>query len=71
MPTSKITTNGRTTISQPVRTALRVWEGDEIAYTFAGDKVILTRARRTPADDPIAKFDEWTSDSDRQVYADL
>ena len=71
MITSKITSKAQTTIPQAVRAALRVREGDEIAYTIEGDKVILTRARSPSVDDPFATFDEWASDSDRQAYADL
>ena len=52
MITSKITSKAQTTIPQPVRAAVRVGEGDEIAYRIEGDHVILTKAKREPVDDP-------------------
>src|SRR6266446_1424734 len=54
MITSKITSKAQTTIPQPVREALRVREGDELAYTIEHDRVILTKAARAPKDDPFA-----------------
>ncbi|MBM3507634.1 MAG: AbrB/MazE/SpoVT family DNA-binding domain-containing protein [Alphaproteobacteria bacterium] len=71
MITSKITSKAQTTIPQPVRDALKVKAGDEIAYHIEGGRVILTRAKRAPADDPFATFGEWSSESDRRAYADL
>lgn len=71
MITSKLTSKAQTTIPLPVRNALRLAPGDELAYAIDGDRVILTRAERAPADDPFATFNEWTSESDRVGYADL
>jgi antitoxin PrlF len=59
MITSKITSKAQTTIPQPVRTALHVGEGDELAYRIEGDHVILTKAKWEPTDDPFATFHEW------------
>jgi antitoxin PrlF len=70
MIASKLTSKGQTTIPQPVRAALRLNAGDEIAYTIDGDHVLLTKAE--PAgDDPFAAFEEWASENDRRAYADL
>jgi len=71
MITSKLTSRAQTTIPLPVRNALRVGDGDEIAYLIDGDHVILTKADRGPADDPFASFHEWSSEADRLAYADL
>jgi antitoxin PrlF len=71
MITSKLTSKAQTTIPQPVRAALRVGKGDELAYTIDGDRVILTKAARAAQDDPFATFDEWASDNDRRAYAKL
>jgi antitoxin PrlF len=71
MITSKLTSKAQTTIPQPIRTALRLKEGDEIAYAIEGDKVVLTRVPSDVADDPFAAFGEWDSDADRRAYADL
>jgi antitoxin PrlF len=71
MITSKLTSKAQTTIPSPVRNALHLAAGDELAYTIDGDRVILTKAARAPADDPFAAFGEWSSEADRIGYADL
>jgi antitoxin PrlF len=71
MITSKLTSKAQTTIPQPVRSALRLGEGDEIAYVIDGDRVIMTKAKAQPADDPFGTFDEWASEADRRAYAKL
>lgn len=71
MITSKLTTKAQTTIPQPVRMALGVRDGDEIKYEIKGDRVILTKAKPTPVDDPFHAFDEWDSEADRRAYAKL
>ncbi|HZY68592.1 MAG TPA: type II toxin-antitoxin system PrlF family antitoxin, partial [Devosia sp.] len=71
MITSKLTTKAQTTIPQPVRAALGLREGDEIAYEIEGRRVILTRAGSIAADDPFATFEEWSSEADERAYADL
>lgn len=73
MITSKLTTKAQTTIPQPVRNALKLQEGDALAYRIEGDHVVLTKARADGAgqDDPFAAFSEWDSEADRIGYADL
>lgn len=71
MITSKLTTKAQTTIPQPVRSALKLKEGDELAYEIEGDRVILTKAGRNMGDDPFRTFDEWNSPADRKAYAKL
>jgi len=71
MITSKLTRKAQTTIPAPVRTALRLKPGDQLVYSVEGDRVILTRSGPGPVDDPFATFDEWSSEADRQAYADL
>ena len=71
MITSKLTTKAQTTIPQPVRNALHLKAGDEIAYVIEGDRVVLMRAEKEPAEDPFATFGEWNSEADRRAYADL
>src|ERR1700712_329527 len=68
MITSKITSKAQTTIPQPVRAALRLKEGDEVAYIIEAGRVILTRAGSDNPDDPFATFSEWDSDADRKAY---
>ena len=71
MTMSKINSKAQATIPQPVRSALRLGEGDELAYRIEGDYVILTKAKREPIDDPFATFLEWSSEADRRAYGDL
>jgi len=71
MISSKLTSKAQTTIPQPVRAALGVRDGDEVAYEIDGNRVILTKARPAPADDPFRTFDEWNSDADRRAYGEL
>jgi len=68
---SKLTSKAQTTIPRPVRTALHLAAGDELAYRIEGDHVIVTKADRGVADDPFAAFDEWSSEADRAAYASL
>ena len=70
MITSKLTSKAQTTIPQAVRTALRLREGDELAYEIDQGRVVLMKAK-VPVDDPFATFDEWDSEADRAAYADL
>ena len=72
MITSKLTSKAQTTIPQPVRAALRLRAGDEIAYVIEAGRVVLTRARSdAPADDPFRTFSEWDSAADAEAYAGL
>ena len=71
MITSRLTSKAQTTIPQPVRAALRLTEGDEIAYSIERDCVILTKAARPAVEDPFAAFEEWSSEADRLAYGDL
>jgi antitoxin PrlF len=67
---SKLTTKAQTTVPQPVRIALGLREGDEIAYEIDGRRVILTRVG-SPAEDPFATFGEWAGEADTRAYAKL
>jgi antitoxin PrlF len=71
MITSKLTSKAQTTIPQPVRAALRLAEGDELAYEIDGGRVILTKASERGTEDPFGAFTEWDSDADRKAYARL
>ena len=71
MITSRLTSKAQTTIPRPVRDALRLGPGDELAYTIDGERVVLTKSARTPAEDPFATFSEWSSEADREGYAGL
>ncbi len=71
MITSRLTSKAQTTIPQPVRNALRLREGDEIAYAIEGDRVVISKAPTTVKEDPFGTFTEWDSEADRRAYADL
>lgn len=71
MITSRITSKAQTTVPQAVRVALGLREGDELAYEIADGRVILTKARPVPLDDPFAEFEEWNSEADRKGYANF
>lgn len=71
MITSKLTSKAQTTIPQPVRIALGLTEGDELAYQIDGGHVIVTKATVQVADDPFVLFEEWNSEADRRAYAKL
>jgi antitoxin PrlF len=55
-----------------VRTALRLREGDEIAYTIRDGAVVLSRVQPgASAEDPFATFTEWETAADQAAYAGL
>lgn len=71
MIVSKLTSKAQTTIPQAVRIALRVRDGDELAYEIDGDRVILSKRTNSDKDDPFRSFEEWNSEADRRAYAKL
>jgi antitoxin PrlF len=68
---SKLSSRGQTTIPQPVRVALHLKEGDEIAYEIKENLVILTKAGVEAGDNPFVTFHEWETEADRKAYAKL
>ena len=74
---SKLTSKAQTTIPQPVRSALGIAPGDELAYTIEGGRVILSKAptrivsKTDPCDNPYSTFWEWSSPEDEADFADL
>ena len=75
MVTSKLTSEGQTTIPQAVRTAPGIKPGDEIAYAIADGRVLLTKAIKArsgaPFEDPFAFFGEWDTPEDDEAFRDL
>ena len=71
MITSKLSSKAQTTIPQPVRAALDLKTGDELVYEIEDGRVILTKPKAPPADDPFSTFTEWSGAVDRQAYADF
>jgi antitoxin PrlF len=69
---SKLTSKARTTIPQPIRTALHLEPGDQLVYEIADQRVILTKARISGrADDSFRTFHEWSTEADAKAYAKL
>jgi antitoxin PrlF len=68
---SRLSSKAQTTIPQPVRVALRLEEGDDIAYEIHDGVVTLTKASVVGVEDPFATFDEWDSEADREDYANF
>lgn len=54
-----------------MRAALRLKEGDELAYEIRGDRVILTKLSSGAVDDLFANFAEWDSEADGAAYGNL
>jgi antitoxin PrlF len=71
MITSKLTSKAQTTVPQPVRTALGLREGDEIAHVIEAGRVVMSRPVPEPVDDPLVSFSEWASDADCRAYGKL
>ena len=71
MITSKLTSKAQTTVPQPVRVALGLREGDEIAYVIEAGRVVISRVVAEAAEDPFQAFSEWESDADRRAYGGL
>jgi antitoxin PrlF len=70
--TSRLTSSARTTIPRPIRAALRLREGDKLAYEILGDRVVLSKALPLRNGyDPFSTFNEWESAADRKAYASL
>jgi antitoxin PrlF len=70
--TSKLTSKAQTTIPRPVRAAVHLQEGDEIACSIEVGRVVMTKAALPDrADDPFRTFSEWASEADRLAYGKL
>lgn len=66
----KITAKAQITIPRAVRAALGLKPGDDVEWSVEGDRVIMTRSRRT-ADPFVGNFDsfsEWSSDADCEAF---
>ena len=71
MITSKLRSKAQTTVPQPIRAALRLLAGDELAYEIDGARVILTKVSDRGAEGPFDAFAEWDGGADRKPYAGL
>ncbi len=72
MSISKLTSKAQTTIPQPVRAALHLEPGDQMAYHIDDQRVTLTKAGSGGETvDPFRTFREWSSEADAKAYAKL
>ena len=71
MITSRLSRRGRTTVPRSVREALRLTEGDTLAYDVGDGVVVVWRLPRPVGAEPFACFGEWADEADRVTYADL
>lgn len=71
MITSRLSRRGRTTIPRPIRDALRLVEGDTLAYDIVDGVVVVWRLPRPVAGEPFTCFGEWADEADRTAYAEL
>jgi len=69
--TSKLTSQAKMTIPQPVRVALNLHPGDEVVYRIDDGQVLLTKATAVTRDDPFRAFEEWSPEADRRAYGNL
>ena len=59
MNTSRLTKRGRIAVPQPVRVRLGLRAGDVLAFSFEGDKLVLSRAEPGASHSAFATFSEW------------
>ncbi|MGO8917710.1 MAG: AbrB/MazE/SpoVT family DNA-binding domain-containing protein [Stellaceae bacterium] len=67
---ARLGVKGQVVVPKPVRDALGLKPGDELAFVIHGREVRIIPAR-AQGDDPFACFTEWASQADRKGYADL
>lgn len=72
MISSKPTSKARTTIPQPVRTALHLETGDKLVYEIVDQHVIPTKAMASGRiDDSFRTFHEWSTEAAVKAYTEL
>ena len=70
---SKITAKAQTTIPRPVREALGIAPGDQVAYVIRDGEVVLSRVDTDEdmLDNPFATFTEWADELDCAAFDNL
>lgn len=74
MKLAKVTSRGRTTIPKAIRTRCGIHEGDVLAVTAVGNRIVMTKvASLEPGTlrSLDATLGEWLSPTDEEAYGDL
>ncbi|MFQ5954080.1 MAG: AbrB/MazE/SpoVT family DNA-binding domain-containing protein [Kiloniellales bacterium] len=74
MNLAKVTSKGQTTIPKAIRTQCGIREGDLLAVTADGKRIVMTKVE-SPEQAYLqsleATLQEWLSDADEEAYRDL
>ena len=74
MKLAKVTSKGQTTIPKAIRTQCGIREGDILAVTADGNRIIMTKLE-SPEQAYLQSLDatlgEWLSPADEEAYGDL
>ena len=74
MKLTKVTSRGRTTIPKAIRTQCGIHEGDVLAVTLDGNRMVMTKVEsleRRTLRSLDATMGEWLSPADEEAYVDL
>ncbi|QQS14795.1 MAG: AbrB/MazE/SpoVT family DNA-binding domain-containing protein [Rhodospirillales bacterium] len=72
---SRLTTKGQITIPKAVRAALRLAEGDIVAFELGDNAATMRRVQTRPVSGDVEALDaqlaEWGGGADAEAYRDL
>ncbi len=74
MKLAKLTSKGRITIPKAIRTRCDIHEGDVLAVTVDGNRMVMTKVEsleQATLQSLDATLGEWLSPADEEAYADL
>lgn len=74
MEFARLTAKGQATVPERIREAIRLREGDLLAFDVEGDRVIVRRVAQRPDDELNAlqaTLSEWSSAEDDEAWRDL
>ncbi|MEJ0078941.1 MAG: AbrB family transcriptional regulator [Alphaproteobacteria bacterium] len=68
---SKVSVKSQTAIPRQVREKLGLHPGDTLRYRLTADGIVIDKAPRGEAEDPLVTFTEWSSEADEKAYVNL
>lgn len=74
MKLAKVTSKGQTTIPKAIRAQCGIQEGDVLAVTVDGNRIVMTKVaspEQTYLQSLDATLGEWSSVADEEAYGDL